>query len=451
MSPLSARDRADLNRRFRDAIRIDRDLLCQGNKETRKHLSQDENASYGIYAGGWLSWPHLADMIYSRLHGLDFDLAWERKTVLNVLKTGDKALPRDPYQRQVFLEAVQTVMNHCFDIEAEKRRLRASPHRYVSLFLGTPPTETHFQPFGFDPASVGFFRIIDWNFSRRLDQQHNIGPITVVSSMQQDWVDPAALQVYLEEESAKPGSPCPTLVAYDEDTRESANQQLCLSVARSQYYEHVAIRRYLRDHPEDYHAIVARILRSDQEGGLSKLIRGAPNSNIVVNVTVQSRNGRIMMIRRPQGARVWPHFYQVGVHETMNWREPGRPFENCYDLAVRALVEEVNLTEPDLYGDNIVFSWFGLYAVEVSAYFFAHVKTKLEEGELVERAQRAHSAYEIEEIDWYDLSRDTVKMVLSTWQDGPWNSSVDDRGRRYLPHATMSLTQLYRVSRQGML
>jgi hypothetical protein len=158
-----------------------------------------------------------------------------------------------------------------------------------------------------------------------------------------------------------------------------------------------------------------------------------------------------MMIRRPQNSRVWPLFYQAGVHETMNWSEPGRPIENCYELAVRALAEEAHLTEPALYGNNIVFSWFGLYAVEVSGYFFAHVKTRLEEGELVERAQEAHSAYEIEDISWYNLDRATVASVLSTWRNGPWSSTEDEQGCKYLPHATMSLTQLYRISRQGML
>ena len=44
-----------------------------------------------------------------------------------------------------------------------------------------------------------------------------------------------------------------------------------------------------------------------------------------------------------------------------------------------------------------------------------------------------------------------ISRVLATWSDGPWRSKHDELGRQYLPHATMSLTQLWRVGRQRML
>ena len=182
---------------------------------------------------------------------------------------------------------------------------------------------------------------------------------------------------------------------FGEDTREPGNDTLRLRVAQTWYFEHVAARRYLRDHPHEYEAVVSRIRNADEEGGLSRMIRSAPNSNIVINVTVQSRNDRVMMLRRPLGARTWSGFYQAGAHETMNWSESGRPVENCYELATRALREEINLRDPKDYYDNIVFSWFGFYAAEVSGYFFAHVKTRLEEDELVQQAMLAPSAFKM--------------------------------------------------------
>ena len=197
--------------------------------------------------------------------------------------------------------------------------------------------------------------------------------------------------------------------------------------------------------------MVSRIRNADLEGGLSRVIRSAPNSNIVINVTVQSRNDRVMMLRRPVGARVWSAFYQAGAHETMNWSEPGRPIENCYELATRALREEINLPRSEGLLHNIVFSWFGFYAAEVSAYFFAHVKTRLEEDELVERVAEAEGAFEVEDIDWYSLDHPTISNVLATWIDGPWRPQHDELGREYLPHTTISLTQLWRVTRQHML
>ena len=274
-----------------------------------------------------------------------------------------------------------------------KRPIDGDRIRYVQRFLGASPLRTDFRPFGFDPSSVGFFRIIDWNASRWLDPDHNIGEVRKVDKREElrlhgqkeDWVDPVGFRAYVEEERQQTGSPCPTLVGYDEDTREPGNDTLRLRVAQSWYFEHVAARRYLRDHPHEYEAVVSRIRNADEEGGLSRMIRSAPNSNIVINVTVQSRNDRVMMLRRPLGARTWSGFYQAGAHETMNWSESGRPVENCYELATRALREEINLRDPKDYYDNIVFSWFGFYAAEVSGYFFAHVKTRLEEDELVRR------------------------------------------------------------------
>jgi hypothetical protein len=315
------------------------------------------------------------------------------------------------------------------------------------------------EPFGFDPTSVGFFRIIDWNANRRLDRVHNIGEVRKVDKreelrlhrQEEDWVDPARFSAYLDEEREQKGSACPTLVGYDEDTREAGNDTLRLRVAQSWYFEHVAARRYLRDHPREYDAVVSRIRNVDMEGGLSRVIRSAPNSNIVINVTVQSRNDKVMMLRRPVGARVWPAFYQAGAHETMNWSEPGRPVENCYELATRALREEINLPDPEDYYDNIVFSWFGFYAPEVSAYFFAHVKTRLEEDELIERAMFAPSAFEIDDVDWYGLDRPTISKVLATWSAGPWQAQRDEQGRQYVPHTTMSLIQLWRLRQQGIL
>ncbi|WP_217240010.1 hypothetical protein, partial [Streptomyces sp. AC555_RSS877] len=124
---------------------------------------------------------------------------------------------------------------------------------------------------------------------------------------------------------------------------------------------------------------------------------------------------------------------------------------NCHELAVRALREELGLTNPKDYYNNIVFSWFGFYVPDASTYFFAHVKTRLEEDELVQSAASAESAFEIESVDWYDLDRPTVTKVLGTWQNGPWTAGKDDRGRQYLPHATVSLTQLWSATQQGLL
>ena len=399
-----AQQRASLSAAFRKALAAEVATLCGDSKATRRRAPTGKPLPpFGLYTGGHLSWRHLDELISDSLRDADSSKWLDTDEVHKIIYAGDWALPEDRHDRQIFLQAVQRVMNSCFDIEGERRPLGGERVRYVERFQGGPPTPTNFRPFGFDPASVGFFKIIDWNANRRLDRMHNIGEVRKVDKREElrlhrqkeDWVDPVRFRGYVDEERQQTGSACPTLVGYDEDTREAGNETLRLRVAQSWYFEHVAVRRYLRDHPGEYDAVVSRIRDADQEGGLSRVIRSAPNSNIVVNVTVQSRNDRVMMLRRPVGARVWPAFYQAGAHETMNWSEPGRPIENCYELATRALREEINLADPGDYYDNIVFSWFGFYAVEVSAYFFAHVKTRLEEDELVQRVAEAEGAFEV--------------------------------------------------------
>ena len=298
-----------------------------------------------------------------------------------------------------------------------------------------------------DFTKLGLFPIHSWDAPFHLDGTHvTVEQITgeeqTLRKIQGNgWVDPDGLRAYLDEERERPGSPCPALVDY-----EVHQNHVRLRVTMSEYYEHVAIRRYLRDHPEEYQAVADRIGKHDPESDLRSMIRSAPNSNIVINVTVQSRNGLVMMLRRSVGARVWPHFYQAGAHETMNWNATGHPFENAHELAVRALREEVNLA-PDDYYNNIKFSWFGFYAPDASTYLFAHVRSRLEEDELVQRAIEAESSFEIDNLDWCPLEEATVRNVINTWQDGPWTAGTDDAGRKYLPHTVMSFVQLWRVTR----
>jgi len=59
--------------------------------------------------------------------------------------------------------------------------------------------------------------------------------------------------------------------------------------------------------------------------------------------------------------------------------------------------------------------------------------------------------FEADDVDWYELDRPTVSKVLATWNDGPWRPKRDEQGRRYVPHTTMSLSQLWRIHKQGML
>jgi hypothetical protein len=353
----------------------------------------------------------------------------------------------------MFLEALQRVFAECF----ERAGIAQGPHSY-DLYLGSTPTLAKFREFDFDPSRIGFYRITEWNANRKLDKDHVGAVQTEHNPAPQGWVDQALLDEYLDAAKARrPGSICPTLVRYQEDTREAQGQELIIWVAESRYFHNVAIGNCLKETDENgnhvhYDELVRRISGHDSPGdGLDWLIEHSPKSNISINVTVSSVDNYVMLIKRPRTATTWQDVFQAGPHETMNWADPGREHhEDCFELAYRALWEEVHLQPRDLVGGDVVFSWFGYYLREAQAYFFAHAPTKLTRNELIRKAEQAESAFEIADIDWLELTKDNVQEVVRTWTS-PWAYTADREGRTYLPHAVISLTQLFRATRQRMI
>jgi hypothetical protein len=375
-------------------------------------------------------------------------------------RRSDRALPWDERERQAFVRALQEVMNECYDIANSKRQYLLGPPENYYDFLGFMAAPVPFHEYGFDPTTIGFFRIMDWNLRRKLDETENVGiqgaVIAVDRQSDQNWVPPDILQRFLNEEEHKPGSPCPTLAGYIEDTREQGNEKLRLMVRRSQYYKNVAIRRCLIESSDDHHiyqSVFHRVSASEKLEGLASVVANAPDSNIALNVTVLSRAGNLMVIKRPANTRTYGNSYQLGPHETMNWRDAaGRPFETCFDLARRALQEEVGIENPADYYNRIVFSWFGYYLPEAQGYFFAHVQTRFSEDQLTEMVQGSESRFESDDIEWVSPTEDFAAEVLSGWNSGPFEPLRTKRDKRiYLPHATLSITQLLRVMKERML
>jgi isopentenyldiphosphate isomerase len=441
-----ARHLKKLNREFRDAIRQDYNTLCGKYPQTR--------GRHGRYQGQYISVRHLAELIAIKLAESADAEVWTTARVEGMIKRPDLAPPADAQQRQLFLEGVQQVIDECFEIAHAVRSplFRARAHSYVKKFLGMPPAVTPYRPFGLDTTSIGFYKIVDWNRNRSLIEADNVGAIKRVPTPRQDWIDADDLQPYLDaEEMISRGSPCPSLVGYDEDTRETSSQKLELRVTVNSYYRHVAVGRYLRDHPDVYERLAKRVQSSAPTGGLRGMIQTAPRSNIAINVTVLDRDGDLLLLRRSQNTRLWSGFYQAGPHETMNWPSSGEQPENCFALARRALAEEVGIESPAEYYESIIFSWFGLYLPEASGYFFAHVATKLSKSELVELVQAAHSAFETDDVAWLDPTSANITRVVDSWRTGPWQAGTDDQGRQFLPHTAVSVTQLSRVMNLGML
>jgi 8-oxo-dGTP pyrophosphatase MutT (NUDIX family) len=393
-----------------------------------------------------------------------------KENLYRMMRPRQRVLPANPVTRQHVLESFQLVLARC----ARQALLPLDPSRdpvdfdLVKEFQGEGFIAPSLHQFGFNPEDLGFFWISAWNPERIL-REENVGGIEKVSRAEYNarhrpvagWIRDQELydRLLAEAQAARMGQPCPALVAVEPDEMEGGrSDQLYLKVSKSIYSQHVALRNYMRADHGAYEQLRRRIAEHHYADGrtedLDDIIRVAPESNIVINVTVQSANGRVMLIRRPTKTRVWRSFYQAGAHETMNW--PGaseEKVEDWFQLARRALREEIGLTDPADYYSKIVFSWFGFYAIEASGYFFSHVRTRLSEAELVAAVAGCPGVIEADAIEWMDLDRASVYSVVQTWRNGPWEESTlpDVEGRRWLPHATLSLTQLLRVTEQGML
>ncbi|MFD5516946.1 hypothetical protein [Streptomyces sp. NPDC127066] len=449
---------AQLSARFRETVRAEiKRINRRGSKQAPETQARD--GRYGQYTGEAamnLTW--LAQRVHERHPDLDMSL----RDIELIFKPNSRLLPVDLNLRQRFLQAVEDDLSRC----AETAGKIAPTVDFTSAFLGAEPQMHQLSPF--NPEDLGFFRISMWNPARPMIEDRNVAPIEIVDwateltrhGQREDWIRDQGLfdRMLAEAQAEGLGSPCPALVSYEVDEREQdpRSEELRLKVSHSIYSRHVALRNYMRHDKEAYEAVRNRILHgkyiNGRQEGLRRIIRAAPRSNIVVNVTVQSRTGSLMVIGRPTGQRVWAGFNQAGAHETMNWPAPQQPVESWFGLARRALEEEIGLKDPSAYYDHIVFSWFGFYAVEGSAYFFAHVRTRLSEQQLVDSVRRAPGRIEADTIKWRPVTKETRDFVIDKWKAGPWEEKVSDLPEhRWLPHSALSLTELLRVTEQGMM
>jgi hypothetical protein len=290
----------------------------------------------------------------------------------------------------------------------------------------------------FDVSSIDFIELLTWNASRQLSPLR-FETVQISKKPPQEWVDQLALEQVLERVKSRReyGAAC-SLASFS--SNDPLSLSLELKVVRDSYAHYVAIREYLRDEQR-----MAQVRAYAQEHPVEQLIAHSPLSVIAVNVTVLAE-GEILLMRRSNAVSTFRGYWQAGPHKSLGFRSDGRP-ESVFELAHRALKEEVGL-EPEDYGHNIVFSWFGMYLREATPYFFAHISTPLSKQEVERRIVDATSAYETadggQRVDWFPLTVDSVEIVTDTWRNDP-NGEVDALGRRYLPHAAVSLRQMTRV------
>src|SRR5690242_15115100 len=125
-----------LSAEFRKAIAAEVAALSGVHKPTRRRArSGGPLPEFGPYEGGHLSWPHLGELISNGLQDADSSEWLDTDDVHKIIYTGDRALPEDRHDRQVFLQVVQRVMNVCFDVEGLMRSIDGERIRYVERLL----------------------------------------------------------------------------------------------------------------------------------------------------------------------------------------------------------------------------------------------------------------------------------------------------------------------------
>ncbi|WP_220386351.1 hypothetical protein [Frankia sp. ArI3] len=340
-------DLPTLHKQLKDAVDGDRRALCAGLGRVHHR-----RGAFSPYEGGYLTREHLADLVQRKiLESASWNSVetWTAEDIfawLNPLKR-DKRLPDRIQDRQLFLESLYRVMADCFQSAGERMSGRR-PAEYLN-YLGAEPLYIDLPELDFNPADVGFYEITRWNANRVLDEHDNVGEVRRLRRTAQNWVPDEMIERYQEMvlgESGGKGSQCSSLVGFDLDTREDQGSQLIITVTGGWYYQNVVIRDIMRDHRDIYDTLASRITNADGgslHGGLAAVIAGAPNSNIALNITVSSRSGKVLLIKRTAGVRTWQEYFQVGPHETMNFRPTETKQENCFVLARRALSEELQI------------------------------------------------------------------------------------------------------------
>ena len=127
--------RVILNADFRRAIAAEVAALCEGHAPTRRRSTRGEPLpQFGLYSGGSSVWPHLAELISNELQDADSSRWLDTEEVQKIIYKGDRALPPERNDRQVFLQVVQRVMNACFDSEQATRAIAESVSGMLTVF-----------------------------------------------------------------------------------------------------------------------------------------------------------------------------------------------------------------------------------------------------------------------------------------------------------------------------
>jgi hypothetical protein len=189
------------------------------------------------------------------------------------------------------------------------------------------------------------------------------------------------------------------------DTHEHERaQRFRVSIAESSYAECLAALETTTDRKH-----VARV-SAELSRGLSQFTSNAPPTMVSACISVVSRNGMVLALRRSLAVEVFPGQWTLGINESMKYRSEPGDAEDFYSLIRRGLKEELGLDSQD-YG-KIVLSWLGWSSSAMCWIIVAAVKSRLHPSEIEGRRNDCHSVYEHDSILWIPLARKPLANIV---------------------------------------
>ncbi|TDD55068.1 hypothetical protein E1263_26605 [Kribbella antibiotica] len=260
-----------------------------------------------------------------------------------------------------------------------------------------------------DVETDGLVTLVTWSKSRKLTPDR-------IETTYEGWSPRAHLfdedvwheQVESHRARGDAGSTA-YLTALAVDHYEShAGQQFGIRVAESDYAETLATAQIYATDPE-----LKERLDTALAGPLDGFLDSVPPTSLTACVSVLSREGTVLLMRRSRTVRVFPAEWTVGINETMKYSaEPGAA-ESLHAVAMRGLQEELSLTAADLKSPEPLITWLGWSRQSSSFATVNLVRSHLTEAEISERRGESHSVYEHDKMAWCPLRPRAISSIIT--------------------------------------
>lgn len=194
------------------------------------------------------------------------------------------------------------------------------------------------------------------------------------------------------------------------DSRESPETRTFgMTLAPADYSDAIALHRLAARRPD-----VEDRIRMLHRRGLEPFLAGCQPTSISAGVTVFSRRGRFLALRRSAAVTLFPNEWTPGIHETMKFADEPGAEEDLFATIRRGLNEELGLRPGDYSQPTIMNMAFALPAMAFGMIAFVRLAADIGETEVVDRYSASHSSFEHDRVSWLPLTSATLDRFFRT-------------------------------------